>query len=453
MNNLLKKTITALLIAIMVITTFENHIVYGATKGPKGAKVAQITNEYKAKVTWKKMKNVKKYELYRKYNKKWKKIKTLKKNSYIDRKVKSGKTYRYRVRAVLKNNKKSKYSKTVKIKIKKKTNTNKNTNTDNNKNSNPSSDNNSSGESKDDKDDTYEESENPIYVGYNIENHTAYFSNNVEDLVKYGVDVNDKECYFGDISRDVYDMVGPLYYLDKNGHSVFQINFINEIKPVNTRNWFRELDGVGKFINMDNLNTSNVTDMYGMFLNCGLRTLRSLELGDKCDTSKVKNMRLMFSDCGRYVLNTLNLGDKFDTSNARYMSGMFEACGYMKLEKLDLGELFDTGGCITFSRMFKACGHESLKLLDLGDKFTVSKIQYGGEMFSDLPNIKSINLGMINLEMNEYPGREDWLGLSGINKNLDTCKVYGEWSQKYAIEKLNWNVKNWIIAKEQYLYR
>lgn len=562
MNNALKKTIVTLLIAIMVITTLNNHTAYGASKGPKGIKATQLTNQYKVKVTWKKVKNAGKYELYKRYNKKWKKIKILKKNSYTDKNVKPGRTYKYRVRAVLKNKKKSKYSKTVKVKIKRKTNTGKPDNKpDNNKNNTPSKDDGSSNDSKDN--DVYEEPENPIYVGFSPEKQTAYFSNNVEDLIKAGVDVNDKDCYCGEISRKVFDNVSPLYYCQKNHKVVYVIDFINEIKPVNTRSWFNKLYHVSEIKNMDNLNTSNVTDMSCMFMDFGQFILRKLKLGNKFDTSKVENMDNMFDKCGTKQLSELDLGDKFDTSNVKDLSGifagcgeeklkyldlgdkfdtsgatnmafmfsdlkaiekidwgdkfdtsnatttkgmfqrygyyslkhfkvpgnfdtsnvtdmtcmfqecgynemmdldlgdkfdtskvqcmffMFDRCGYMKLEELDLGNKFDTRVVNDAMYMFRSCGHESLKSLNLGRKFATQWDGRGRHMFDDLPNIKNIDFGIFDVRAEVYSENQSLLGLTGINKNMDSCTVYSKEMRDYLIEVMNWNVKNWTIIQDE----
>lgn len=79
--------------------------VYVAVKEQKPAKPAKLKAKAgvkKVKISFKKSKNAKKYEIYRSTMKssKYKKIKTIKSNKYTDKKVKTGKKYYYKVRAV-----------------------------------------------------------------------------------------------------------------------------------------------------------------------------------------------------------------------------------------------------------------------------------------------------------------------------------------------------------------
>ena len=71
-------------------------------------------------------------------------------------------------------------------------------------------------------------------------------------------------------------------------------------------------------------NTSNVTDMSGMFWDC--RGLTSLDVSG-WDTSKVTNMNQMFHGCNK--LETLDLSG-WDTSKVTTMNGMFNSCSKLK---------------------------------------------------------------------------------------------------------------------------
>ena len=86
------------------------------------------------------------------------------------------------------------------------------------------------------------------------------------------------------------------------------------IRPKSTRNWFLFFDNL-KDINFDYLDTSNVTNMYGMF--DGL-VINNLDLSN-FDTSKVINMAQMFCNL---KISELDLSS-FDTSNVLYMDNMF----------------------------------------------------------------------------------------------------------------------------------
>ncbi|CAJ1179424.1 hypothetical protein LCR01_04540 [Companilactobacillus crustorum] len=108
------------------------------------------------------------------------------------------------------------------------------------------------------------------------------------------------------------------------------------------------------------MDTSKVTDMSQMFLNC--HSLKELDLSD-FKTNQVENMSHMFAGCSG--LQTLDI-TKFDTSKVTDMSGMFAGCE--TLEELDLSN-FDTKKVKTMSNMFESSS--ALKSLKLGEKFVV----------------------------------------------------------------------------------
>lgn len=82
------------------------------------------------------------------------------------------------------------------------------------------------------------------------------------------------------------------------------------------------------YVNLDNVNTSNVTNMSYMFASGS--SLTSLNVS-KFDTSKVTTMKSMFQGCSK--LTTLDLSS-FDTSNVTTMESMFSGCS--SLEVLDI---------------------------------------------------------------------------------------------------------------------
>ena len=77
-------------------------------------------------------------------------------------------------------------------------------------------------------------------------------------------------------------------------------------------------------LDLSNWNTSNVTNMYSMFRNC-FYNLTSLNLS-KWNTSQVTNMYKMFSNCND--LTILDLSD-WDTSKVTNTAGMFRYCRYL----------------------------------------------------------------------------------------------------------------------------
>ncbi len=95
------------------------------------------------------------------------------------------------------------------------------------------------------------------------------------------------------------------------------IDMTNFVFPINSNSFFSAgLTSLNKLI-FNNINTSNVTNMSGMF--AGLSSIKELDLGN-FDTSHVTNMSRMFA--GTSSLTSLNLSN-FDTRNVTNISGMF----------------------------------------------------------------------------------------------------------------------------------
>ena len=102
------------------------------------------------------------------------------------------------------------------------------------------------------------------------------------------------------------------------------------------------------------LNTSNITNMSYMFNGCN--NLTSLDLSN-WDTSNVTDIRQMFAYCSK--LTSLDLSN-FDTSNVKDMSSMFAQCN--NLTSLDLSN-WDTSQVTNMSYMFYYCNN--LKSIDV----------------------------------------------------------------------------------------
>ena len=137
---------------------------------------------------------------------------------------------------------------------------------------------------------------------------------------------NDKSAY-----RDAMD-IGPFTEPIQRGWDsssegiisvVFNESFASCSSITSTAYWFAGLTHLETFVGLQYLNTSNVTNMQGMFWVC--EALRSLDLGS-FNTLSVTNMSNMFTRCSR--LTTINVGSGWSTSNL-YASGgleMFEDC-------------------------------------------------------------------------------------------------------------------------------
>jgi len=166
-------------------------------------------------------------------------------------------------------------------------------------------------------------------------------------------------------------------------------------------------------IDISNLDTSSVTDMFAMFLSCS--SLTALDVSG-FDTSKVTNMESMFDGCSS--LTALDVSG-FDTSKVTNMNSMFEGCS--SLTALDVSG-FDTSKVTNMSYMFHNCrsltelnvsgfdtsnvtnmcgmfnmgsvfndGNLSLTELDVSG-FDTSKVIYMDDMFSGCRNVTKIDV-------------------------------------------------------------
>ena len=127
-------------------------------------------------------------------------------------------------------------------------------------------------------------------------------------------------------------------------------------------------------------NTSNVTNMGGMFNYCD--GLTSLDLTN-FDTSNVTNMFIMFEGCNGLTSLTLS---SFDTSNVTDMNNMFSGCS--GLTSLDLSN-FKTSKVTTMTSMFYGC--KSLASLDLSG-WDTSNVINNSSMFYGCGKLREIRM-------------------------------------------------------------
>lgn len=143
----------------------------------------------------------------------------------------------------------------------------------------------------------------------------------------------------------------------------------NTIKPTSTSLLFAALSEV-TFIDISNLDSSNVTDMRYMFTYC--KSIDLLDLSN-LDTSSVTNMDAMFDNCSS--LTSLNISG-WNTSNVTDMSYMFNICSSLT-EIIGLENL-NTSNITYMEYMFNGCS--SLTSLELSS-FDTSNVTSMGGMF------------------------------------------------------------------------
>ena len=149
--------------------------------------------------------------------------------------------------------------------------------------------------------------------------------------------------------------------------------------PVDSNSILSAFTGATK-INFNNINTSLVENMNGMFANCP--SLERLDLSS-FDTRNVTIMNSMFIMCSSLVDIDLS---SFDTSNVTVMSNMFKDCS--NLVRVDISN-FDTSSVTNMAAMFNGCSN--LISLDLSNK--------GGNSLSSISSIidNATNLKYLNM--------------------------------------------------------
>ncbi|MBQ6063645.1 MAG: BspA family leucine-rich repeat surface protein [Prevotella sp.] len=172
---------------------------------------------------------------------------------------------------------------------------------------------------------------------------------------------------------------------------------------------YRSLD-----LDLSFFDTSNVTDMSGLFEGCD--GLSSIDLSS-FTTANVTNMSYMFSGCSG--LSEIDLSN-FETSKVTDMSGMFSGCS--GLSEIDLSN-FETSQVTDMSGMFSGCS--GLPSIDLGN-FETYNVTNMGSMFSDCSGLPSIGLG--NFETSQVTDMSGMFsGCSGLLSidlgNFETSKV------------------------------
>ena len=159
---------------------------------------------------------------------------------------------------------------------------------------------------------------------------------------------------------------------------------------------------------LSKLNTSRVTNMFGMFAACNLNGFNLLYL----DTSQVTDMSYMFYGCN--TATDLDLHN-FDTSQVTDMSFMFIMCA--SVTNLDLSN-FDTSEVTNMSQMFAAC--QSLTNINFGDNFDTSQVTDMSFMFLQCTNLTSLNLS--NFDTSEVTNMMNMFYLCNSLTNLELGK-------------------------------
>ena len=159
--------------------------------------------------------------------------------------------------------------------------------------------------------------------------------------------------------------------------TITHLEYLNTSQVTNMQGMFQNCESL-EALDLSTFNTENVTNMFGMFDSC--KSLKSLNLSS-FNTSKVKQMGYMFKNCES--LTALDLSS-FNTENISDYGSMFYRC--KSLTTLDLSS-FNSKEILNTSCMFTGCF--ALKTLDLSS-FDTSKTTDMPSMFSGCSALETI---------------------------------------------------------------
>ena len=171
--------------------------------------------------------------------------------------------------------------------------------------------------------------------------------------------------------------------------AVFDASFANA-RPTSCVEWFLNFGNLKQIEGIENLNTTNVTDMSSMFYGCS--QLTSLDV-THFNTEKVTTMLQMFTDCR--CLTSLDVTN-FNTANVTDMSSMFYGCS--QLTSLDVTH-FNTANVFAMYSMFSGCS--SLTSLDVTHLNTANVLAMN-DMFSGCSSLTSLDVSHFNTKNVEY---------------------------------------------------
>ena len=211
-----------------------------------------------------------------------------------------------------------------------------------------------------------------------------------------------------------------------------------DVNPRTCRYWFSGCSNLTEIKDIQNLNTSIVTDMAYMFDDC--KNLKSLDLSS-FNTNNVSDMSRMFYNCSS--LTTLDLSN-FNTNNVSDMSRMFYNCS--SLTTLNLNS-FNTKNVSDMSSMFRYC--LKLTTLDLSN-FNTEKVKDMQYMFWECKALESLDLSSFNTEKIEtmcgmFNACENLslLDISSFNtKNVsDMSSMFGNCLKLTTLDLSNFNTE------------
>ena len=217
---------------------------------------------------------------------------------------------------------------------------------------------------------TIEYVEHPIeaYAVYSNNTLTFYYDNQKKSRLgtKYHVPSStsgweDTEWFFDGKSSLVNKVIFDASYAD--------------YRPVSTAGYFYAMENLSSITGLENLNTSEVKNMHGMFMGMNCTTVPDLS---KFNTSNVTDMGNMFNSCGLSEIDVTS----FDTRKVTNMTGMFTG---INVYELDLSS-FNTSNVTKMAMMFQ--NSKNLTTIYVDDTWTTDKVGSDWDMFKGCTNLK-----------------------------------------------------------------
>ena len=298
--------------------------------------------------------------------------------------------------------------------------------------------------------------------GYSVQNGrvklTSYNGNDIDIIVPGSAVINGTAYNTIEISRGLWNNARSLSFEDgvvfPNSCNLLFYNMTSltaiDLSKVDTSNvtdmggMFMDCSGLSS-LDLSGVDTKNVTNMLSMFRGCS--GLTSLNLSG-IDTGKVTNMNCMFYDCSG--LTGLDLSN-FNTGNVTNMAYMFYNCPnlvtldvtsfntekvtdmtYMFYSCSGLGSLdvsgFSTGNVTSMFSMFQDCS--SLTNLDVSG-FDTANVSTMASMFYNCENLRNLDVSGFETSnvydmhsMFAWSEKLSFLDVSGFNTG-NVENVYG----------------------------
>ena len=234
----------------------------------------------------------------------------------------------------------------------------------------------------------FKKPESILATGEKVESTEPFFKGNIArekiERIEFlpTLDVVEGAIGYWDASLEQNGTVIASYLdTDKNGLYELYIGGIGKVNaPSNSAYLFRYFTNLTKIDFNKYFNTSNATNMRGMFSNCNILT--KLDLSN-FDTSNVEDMSGMFQLCK--TLTNLNIST-FNTSKVTLMNHLFNKCNSIK--NIDLSH-FDTSNVTNMRDMFQKC----YELVDLNiSSFNTPNLTDMQNMFSECNKLRTIDV-------------------------------------------------------------